>query len=95
MKQEDVKFVRAIAARINPIYESWVGTDSYECSRLLSLLIESEAMRKKAEFEAEHYWDNSGVTDQCFGCEEEMCKDPRAKYSDADWIANQKKECGI
>ena len=81
MKQEDVKFVRAIAVKINPVYVDVVGTDSYERSRLLSLLVEAEAMRKKAEFAA-------------------MCKDPRAKYSDAgysdaDWIANQKKEWGI
>ena len=84
MKPEDMEFVRSQMNHNRP-----------DIQRLLSLLIESEAMREKAEFEAEHFWDNSSVTDQCFGCGEEMCKDPRAKYSDADWIANQKKEWGI
>ena len=98
MKQEDVKFVRAIAARINPIYESWVGTDSYECSRLLSLLIESEAMREKAEFFKWYRESNQRyLVLQSFILLPYLTKEQQQHYdwSDADWIANQKKEWGI
>lgn len=96
MKPDDLKFVREIRARINPAYAGVAGTESYERNRLLTLLYESEGMRKKAEFEKDHHCmrrliaANDKITvDPPRG---EPCIDERHYRSDEQWIAAVRKE---
>ena len=85
MKPEDIEFVR-----------SQKSHNRSDIQRLLSLLIEAEAMREKAEFELQVVvvgkmlveTDSSEPISALHG-------DPRHDWSDADWIANVKKEWGI
>ena len=98
MTEENITFVRDVhqnavtliataSTSLTPIDDFFrlALQEAHHKLRLLSLLIESEAMREKAEFEAEHYWVNNAPTDQCFGCGGEMCNDPRAQRPDSDW----------
>ena len=85
MKQEDVTFIRQQRSHNRP-----------DIQRLLSLLIESEAMRKKAEFQQWHKTFTSFLTTRtnCRHAIAGNCVEEH-DWSDADWIANEKKEWGI
>ena len=107
MKQEDVEFVRKwwpilhgahyvdVVVRIN-------GEDKHyeadEWKRLLSLLIESEAMREKAEFFKWYSESNQRyLVLQSFILLPYLTKEEQQHYdwSDAEWIVAKKKEWGI
>ena len=76
MTPEDREFVREQATHNRP-----------DIQRLLTLLIESEGMRMKAEFFLNHFdCEMSPVFD---------CQDKRHDWSSVDWIAEVKKEIGI
>ena len=93
MRPEDVKFVKEIAEQINPAYIGVAGTDSYERNRLLSLLVESEAMREKAEYLREFEKADRGdvrILDHFFDKWGE-----KIGYTNAQWIAAKKKEWRI
>ncbi len=90
MNPEDIQFVREQDHKIrhcpNPV-------DCESCpdrGRLLNLLIESEAMREKAEWKMRHrdcQRTDSG-TWYCVG----PAVDSRHDLTDADWIAAKRKE---
>ena len=87
MKPEDIEFVRSQTSHNSP-----------DIQRLLSLLIEAEAMREKAEFFKWYSESNQRyLVLQSFILLPYLTKEQQQHYdwSDADWIANQKKECGI
>ena len=67
MTPENKKFVREQAAHNRP-----------DIQRLLTLLVESEGMRMKAEYERDH--------------RREPCTDERHYRSDSQWIAAARKE---
>ncbi len=80
MKPDDIQFVRETYKRLEPDpmqVLTWV-----EGVRLLTLLIESEAMREKAEYWRRDFWHN-------------MTDINKESWSDADWFAAKKKEWGI
>ena len=64
-----------------------------ETTRLLALLIESEGMRMKAEWQMRHRdcQRSDGGTWYCVG----PAVDARHDMTDADWILAKKKEWGI
>lgn len=82
MKPEDIEFVRKIAAYDYSAL-TFIG-------RLFFLLIESEAMREKAEFWVKHQGWRENET-----CRECGMTNLRHKWLDADWIAAKKRELGI
>ena len=77
MTPEDKQFVRDAARRINSI-------DNYIVRRFLGLLIESEAMRKKAEFLL-----NPDCPIGVHTFPSSRCKHD---WTDANWIEAQRKE---
>ena len=81
MTEDDIKFVRKIALKINPIYETTIGTDSYERKRLLTLLVEVEAEKDKAEFYKIHDED----PEDCEYCGDTSCDGSGHCYNDSDW----------
>ena len=98
MKPEDIQFVREryriALSYVNGIDQHPAVVKGYKDElRLLSLLIEAEAMREKAEFERDH--PISATSGWCYGCVKNVCIDERRRWSDADWIAAKKREWGI
>ena len=68
-----------------------------EGSRLLTLLIVSEAMRKKAEFYTIHF-DFNKYPQADVDCMEEdgsACSSEQHDWTNADWTTEVKKEIGI
>ena len=81
MTPEDKQFVREQASHNRP-----------DIQRLLTLLIEAEAMRRKAEFYQAHPKGNCRVSVQPYTLETKFECDERHNWSDADWIADTKKK---
>ena len=75
MTPEDKQFVREQATHNRP-----------DIQRVLSLLIESEAMREKAEF---YHHPDCTVEQHTFSANREICKHDR---TDSDWIEAKTKE---
>ena len=86
MTPEDKQFVREMYHHYNfpPVQQKDI-----DGLRILTLLIEAEAMREKAEtFLLHRACDDKG----CFDGLRFYSPDARHKWSDADWIAVKRKE---
>lgn len=85
MTEDNIRFVKEVKIRM----ADCMNEDCESCpdrDRLLTLLIESEAMRDQAEFLGSH--SDIALHDGCACCE-------KHKWSNSDWIAAKKKEIGI
>ena len=79
MTPEDKEFVREVFPWIQAEDDRFEKATYLKWSnRLLTLLIESEGMRMKAEYERDH--------------RRELCTDERHYRSDSQWIAAARKE---
>ena len=102
MTPEDKKFVREMADDlfVNDLPKRWENLANvvFDGKRLLSLLIEAEGMREKAEFYKTHLdfsiLTHSQMQDPEIDCfiDGKPCSNIRHDFIDADWIEQQRKE---
>ena len=92
MKPEDKEFVREVFPWIQAEDDRFEKATYLKWSnRLLTLLIESEGMRMKAEFYQKH--EELGDFGTCFLSNGDPCpNDVRHFWTETDWIAAARKE---
>ncbi|MDZ4344779.1 MAG: hypothetical protein U1E51_20340 [Candidatus Binatia bacterium] len=95
MHQGAVALMRAVSTTVTPI-DNFVRQATQEAHirlRLINLLIESEAMRDKAEFEAGKRHRVTREINLSRGLQ--SWDDEHTEWSDSDWIAAVKERWGI